>query len=374
MAVTVVPGVEQNLSETVTLLIRLDDPPRRVAAGVRAAVPDICATGMLLATGEEMIAGEITRHDGTRWRPTDQDWADDARLAGIDRPSYVAEPVTIPGGQLLVIDFASTPRRLCGLAPAILMLHLEAVGVRDAQIGLAPELSEQRYGVLGSFSPVARGSIRAPGERYPAGGFLGVPLASRLLDIATNWLWRQYQPGMELLDVVISTGVPVSWDNLRPVVESVLASGGYTTLIVSDLGTRAATAVLGMFAGRGISLAAAGAGWAPDQVADQMRDMRAVIRSIAPEVGWAGVTAHAASRHAPNVYVPRMTHDETEVGPMWYQVLSRAQLEQLGGPPPGAIGLPAGRFELTIGEPEQWVPGHRDHDAIHARARYILPL
>jgi hypothetical protein len=39
----------------------------------------------------------------------------------------------------------------------------------------------------------------------------------------------------------------------------------------------------------------------------------------------------------------------------------------------GFGGLPSGRFELTIGEPEQWVPGHRDHDAIRARARHILP-
>ena len=44
-----------------------------------------------------------------------------------------------------------------------------------------------------------------------------------------------------------------------------------------------------------------------------------------------------------------------------------------GGLPPGAAELASGRFELTIGEPEQWVPGHRDHKAIRARARHILP-
>jgi hypothetical protein len=60
--------------------------------------------------------------------------------------------------------------------------------------------------------------------------------------------------------------------------------------------------------------------------------------------------------------------------PMWYQVLSQAQLERLRGLPPGAAELASGRFELTIGEPEQWVPGHRDHKAVRARARHILPL
>ena len=101
-----------------------------------------------------------------------------------------------------------------------------------------------------------------------------------------------YRTGMEVLDLIISTGVPVTWDNLRPVAESVLASRGETTLIVSDLATRAAAAVLGAF--RGL--------------------------------------------------------------------------------PPGAAGLASDRFELTIGEPEQWVPGHPDHKAIRARARHILPL
>jgi len=66
--------------------------------------------------------------------------------------------------------------------------------------------------------------------------------------------------------------------------------------------------------------------------------------------------------------------DEFGAGPMWYQVLSRAQLERLRGLPPGAVELASGRFELTIGEPEQWVSGHRDHKAVRARARHILPL
>jgi hypothetical protein len=105
-----------------------------------------------------------------------------------------------------------------------------------------------------------------------------------------------------------------------------------------------------------------------------MRDLRAIIRGVAADVDWAGVTAHTASRRAPNVYVPKMTPDESEADPMWYQVLSAAQLARLGGPPPGAAQLAPGRFELTIGEPEQWVPGQRDHDAIRARARYILRI
>jgi len=144
---------------------------------------------------------------------------------------------------------------------------------------------------------------------------------------------------------------------------------------VSDLVTCAATAVLGAFRHTGISLGVAGPDPAPERVAGHMRGLRAVIREIAADVGWAGVTSHAAMPHTQNVYRPgRAMQDEFGAGPMWYQVLSRAQLERLRGLPPGAVELPSGRFELTIGEPEQWVPGHRDHDAVRARARHILPI
>jgi hypothetical protein len=57
---------------------------------------------------------------------------------------------------------------------------------------------------------------------------------------------------------------------------------------------------------------------------------------------------------------------------MWYQILSPARLTQLGGAPPGSVGLPGGRAELTVGEAEQWVPGHPDRDAIRAQAADLL--
>lgn len=60
MAVTVAPDVATKLGEqgTVTLLIRSAEEPARVAAAVRAAASDIAATGLLLRTGEAVIAGK----------------------------------------------------------------------------------------------------------------------------------------------------------------------------------------------------------------------------------------------------------------------------------------------------------------------------
>jgi hypothetical protein len=118
VAVTIARGLEEHLRGTIVLLIRSDDPPSLVAAGVRAAVGDIAATGSILATGEDVIAGEVIGRDGKRWRPTDREWEGDERLAGAELPAYVADPVTIPGGQLLMIDYSSTPPGYAARRPA----------------------------------------------------------------------------------------------------------------------------------------------------------------------------------------------------------------------------------------------------------------
>jgi hypothetical protein len=57
---------------------------------------------------------------------------------------------------------------------------------------------------------------------------------------------------------------------------------------------------------------------------------------------------------------------------MWYQILSPGHLDRLGGAPPGAVPLRDGRVELTVGEPEQWLPGHPDAAAIRRHARDLL--
>jgi hypothetical protein len=375
VAVTIARDLEQHLHETVVLLIRSDDPPSLVAAGMRAAVGDIATTGSIPATGEDVLAGEVIGRDGKRWRPTDQEWADDDRLAGAELPSHVSGPVTIPGGQLLMIDYSSTPPRLCRQTPGILLRHLEEARVQNAQIGLAPRLSGRKTRVLGSLTPVAWAGLRADVPPYPDGGLAAVPHAQQLIDVATGWLRGQSRPGMELLGLVISAGVPLTWDAVAPVVTDALASGDYTTLVASDFRARAAVAVLGDLALTGVSLRAASTPPAVERVAAAMRGQRDAIRAAVAQVGWAGVTAYRNPSPSSRLALPDLAvRDEFGAGPVWYQVLSRAQLERLRALPPGAVELASGRFELTIGEPEQWVPGHRDHDAVRARARHILPI
>jgi hypothetical protein len=174
MAITVARGLDRQLRETVLLLVRSGDPPTRVAAGLRAAGDGLMHTGLLLGTGEEVVDGEVVAKDGARRRPDDQEWERNPDLGELEGPSYVSEPVTVPAGQLLLIDFASTPARLCRLAPQILSRHLAKAGVGDAEIGLAPKASEARLRAFRLYTPVARARCLAQHRReevaVPPGG------------------------------------------------------------------------------------------------------------------------------------------------------------------------------------------------------------
>jgi hypothetical protein len=127
--------------------------------------------------------------------------------------------------------------------------------------------------------------------------------------------------------------------------------------------------VLGAFLGTGLSLMAAGAAWPAAEIARHMRGQRDVILEHAPDLAWAGVTAQTDNRYLLTAAPSRTT---PVPGPLWFQYMSAGQLRELGGPPEGSVELPSGGFALTVGDAEQWVPGHPDHDEVLERARRLI--
>ncbi|HVL99535.1 MAG TPA: hypothetical protein VM324_09625, partial [Egibacteraceae bacterium] len=76
--------------------------------------------------------------------------------------------------------------------------------------------------------------------------------------------------------------------------------------------------------------------------------------------------------------------DEVVLDAFWWQLLGPGHLRRLGGPPPGARPLAAGRVELAVGDPADWLfaqppegPWHnfakwRRDPWVYARARDLL--
>jgi len=294
-------------------------------------------------------------------------------LAPADAPAIVMGPYLIPGSCLLLVDFeAATLPDVLVQVPGILARHLGEAGITEAVIG-PPHRIGARYEPLQAFTPVARAWLVGP---QPEGGTGVFPsLEPALAEAGTRWISGLTRPGMEFRAVIVGMDSPVTADTLRQILDMLPRSGPQHTVtaVATDFSTRAASVVFGDFLSTAVTLTAARASWPATEVAAQMRAQREVIRACAslPELEWAGVTAEAS-----NDYM--LIHDPWRPGyqmisPVWYQVLSQEQLRQAGGPPRGAAPLPGGRIELTIGEPEQWVPGHSGHDAVQEQARRILP-
>ncbi|MEU5786758.1 hypothetical protein ABZ754_03385 [Micromonospora purpureochromogenes] len=353
MGVVVLPEIDRELRESQSLLIevRSDDGqlPSAVAA-LRQALLRLTGTGP------------------------------DGQPEGV---AFVPPPVPLPGAQLLLVDFGSLPDEQVLAVPRLLAEQLRDGGVRDAVISLAAPAELDELAGLGT---AARAYLAGP-----VGAPFG-PAPSRpplpLLDVALDWLHVARDPAGDLAAVVLGVRTPVPARSLRPVAEAVLTTpGGATTvtLVAGVPATGLVAASVGATHGNG--LPAATLTVAPDdqaELARRMRQLRDRIRSHAELLVWAGVDAEPDTRLVlRHDWVPRADRgpsrpdvaalaDVLVPDAMWHQLLSPGHLERLGGLPEGAVGLPGGRAELTIGEPEQWLPGHPDGAAVREHGRRIL--
>jgi hypothetical protein len=333
MTISVEPGLagRWRSGSNALLLVRSPEDPGRVRSALDAARRDIAALG----------------------------------------PAFVPEPVAVPAGHLMIIDFGTAPVASFAGVPGLITGRLTEAGVGEAHLG-APDRIGDRYSALTGLGPAARAWLRGP---------LGAPLgeaprgADDLLDIAADWV-RAAAPGLEPHGVVVSAEFALAWPDVTAALRPALATHAPVAVVAADFASTAAVAAVeGSLQGavKQATLTAAG-----QEVAAAMRGQRDTARTHAGALAWAGVDATPDARgalsphwsgrrpgaeHVPDLLVPDA---------MWFQVLSPGHLERLGGPPAGAEPLVDGRIGLTVGEPEQWLPGNPDEPAVRARARELL--
>lgn len=169
---------------------------------------------------------------------------------------------------------------------------------------------------------------------------------------------------------MIDAVVPLTWEELRTVVDGVLDSGGDLSLLCTDFDSEAFVVTFGQFFRYGMTLGAGGSPWTGIGPADRMRAQRELVREHSGLLEWAGVSVHQEDRF---LLIPQPYDlDAEDPSPLWYQLFSPAQCDRLGGPPAGGVRLPDGRVELTVGEPEQWFPDHPELAGTRDLARTLL--
>lgn len=344
MPITVERGLAARLraQRVVAVLITGLPDDRRTAATLRAAVEEIAVLGIWQAGPEpDEVEGGVRISD---------------------------EPIRVPNGHLLIMDTGATPPRAAATIPEVLADHLRRARVEDARIGVMPQIG-QRYSVIfDTFAPTATALLAGPPE--PPGG-AELPLLDQwLVDTALGWLHAHRPDGLPPLMLIGSAEAQLDWDGVRTAVDDALRAALTVVVLATDFETVGASAVLGDLLGTGIALHASGRRSATD-LREVMIRQRALIRDLAgrDRPRWAGVTAQADARWT---VMGNAADDEESFEPMWYQLLSTDRVRRLGGPPPGAVELADGRVELTVGEPEQWIPGHPGRDTVLASARHAL--
>jgi hypothetical protein len=347
VAITPWKGLVRALVEEGTIYILVSSPaePDRLFNALSAAAADI---------------GEI----GFYWNePTPDDPYAEWEAA------EVTGPIPVPGGGILQIHAGNTPPEMrIGEIPRLLAESLELAGITDATIGPAPTVG-WRYEVLGSLGPTVRTVLCGP-PPVPGGDSRSVPPV--LIDIAVDWLRGEFQPGWELLALLIAAEIPVTWETLRSVIDDGLRALPAACVLATDFAVSAAAIAIGECLGSGVAMSVARTGWVAAELTSRMRQMRDAVRGRAqqPELWLASVTATPDSRYLKYGQLTNWSEDFRHLA--WYQILSPERLRRLGGPPPGSAELPGGRFELTVGEPEQWLPGHPDYDAVRERAARLV--
>jgi hypothetical protein len=289
--------------------------------------------------------------------------------SGFWEAAEVTGPIPVPGGGILQIHAGNTPPEMrIGEIPDLLAQSLELAGITDATVGPAPVV-DTRYDVLESLGPAVRTVLCGP-PPVPGGKRRSVP--SELIDIAVDWLRAEYQPGWELQALLIAATVPVTWENLRSVVGEGLRALRSVSVIATDFTAAGAVIRVGECLGAGVAMSVARAGWSPAEITSHMLRAREELRGHAQLVQlWlASVTVAPDDRSLRHTGLTNWSEDFQHLA--WYQILSPERLRRLGRPPPGAAELPGGRVELTVGEPEQWLPGNPDYEAVRDRAARLL--
>ncbi|MEV1330934.1 hypothetical protein AB0J20_15305 [Micromonospora costi] len=379
MAVVVVLDIDDVVREQQSLTIEVRSDDDRVAAAMAVLRPALLALRAPGADGEPVGA------------------------------AFVSSPIPVPGAYLLVIDFGPLPAEQILAVPELLAGHLRGAGVRDAVVSVA---RHDPIDAIEEYGPSARAYLRGPlgppftdtpGPRpgaipspRPGGGVArpSAPAPLPLLDVALDWWHAERRPGDETSVIVLGVRVPVTAETARPVAAAVLSTlptATTLTLLAGDLTDRLVAATVGSEFHNAVpaaSLTAAPPHGDPAGLVERMRRLRDLLRRHAGALVWAGVDIEPDNRRvllpqwsqrtpADGTRVTRrpgveLLADELVPDAMWYQVLSAGHLDRLGGLPSGAVPLPGGRAELTVGEPEQWLPGHPDAHAVRDRARDLL--
>ena len=282
-------------------------------------------------------------------------------------PSLVSEPIPTPDGPMLLLDMEDVPLEELRTIPDLAVNRLVAAGIENAVVR-QPALNDPRLEAVYTWTPAVRCWLRGRTD------------VAALFEAADTWLRDRAPADAAWFQYTVGALFPLAPDQARPAVQALVDAHDEATALVTDFATSAHT--INVQHRSHLTLPQAALSVVGTPAVAELHDLREFVRAHAEHVVWAGVgaepdardliTSNYNDRTSSHLHDPDLVADLLVPDGLWFQLLTAGHLDRLGGPPPGAVELAPGVVELTVGEPEQWLPGHPDQFAIRQYARELL--
>jgi len=292
--------------------------------------------------------------------------ADGLGPADRNNPKWVSEVLHLPGGPMMMIDGGYTPRRLLAGIPQIVAGCLEEDGV--SAIVQAPDVR----GPLSETGQIPRAVVLRM-YTTPHSVRERVELPQGWLAQAGDWVVGDAPADTEVMGRLgFATfaaaaggveGLLEQWERLRPGM-GVLATGDPAGVM------RAAGLHLPPDLNPNVVLGLGGPGASDEDLIAGFAELQRVARQIAGTAAYAFIsieatfvpfngpwhdTEWAALVDGPRDMLAEALADRIVLDAFPYQILGPAHLQTFPEAPSGAVALSAGRLEVVIGAPQDWL-------------------
>jgi hypothetical protein len=295
---------------------------------------------------------------------------------------FVGQVVPGPEGPLVWLDGSKIPLKALLTAPAVIERNLRDAGVTNAEITTAREETPEDLLPTDSLSPCL--TLRL----FPDPPVRGIgkysPIPAGWLDQAWSWLARQMS---EDAVVTVRTMVPFQLpaSAARAFLDDALTSRVGAVIVLSGEPGVGMAALQGYFGWGQLALSAAGSALRDDQLVAASVGLKEVARHLAPELAHAYLRVEPALGHQLATFpysfdddalgsVHEVVHliDELLFDVSPWQILGPGHIRRLGAVPHGAVALAGDRYELTVGELNDWLPGTPTRQAMRASGGALL--
>ena len=347
---------------------------RLVAAGDTFAL-QVCDASDL---GAALGALKLARVDVLGLAARTRSLEDGARLAG-SVPPTASSVVNAPGGPLFLVENLAADASLLSSIPDVIVRRLEKAGVQSATVE-AP----RRGGTLDALDATPHAVVL---RLFPRPRGIATVLPLDWLDIACDWV------AGDLFDVddvrlrVLGVEFDVAANEVSAVVHDCGLAKASCDAVNGELDDRVRIASITFGRLPHLALASGGPQVDPSGLVARFRLLQEVARELAADVAYACIDFEptfeglalglspdgwqAQGGAAPNVIARELIEDRVpDAYP--YQVLGRAHLDRLGEFGLAFEALGDGRIEITLDEPESWLPGRSERDDVQGQGWDVL--